>query len=226
MNVTQPTRTLVLSNALGTTAAVWDPQLPALGAFRVVRYEHPPYTSVAELGREVLRLVPGRFSLCGLSLGGMVGMWLAVYAPERVDRLVLACTSARFGDPAEWADWAALVRTRGMGAVAEDALEKWFTTAFRAREPFLRMQLETPAEDYAAGLEAIGSFDFRDRLGRIGAPTLVIAGAEDTATTPADAAFIADRIPDARLVVIEGGAHLANVERPEAFTAALLDHLG
>jgi 3-oxoadipate enol-lactonase len=225
VNVARPTRTLVLSNALGTTAAMWDPQLPALGAFHVVRYEHPPYTSVAELGREVLRLVPGRFSLCGLSLGGMVGMWLAACVPERIDRLVLACTSARFGVPAEWAERAALVRVRGMGAVAEDALEKWFTPAFRAREPFLRMQLETPAEDYAAGLEAIGSFDFRDQLGRIAAATLVVAGAEDAATTPADAAFIADRIPDARLVVIEGAAHLANVERADAFTAALLEHL-
>ena len=88
------------------------------------------------------------------------------------------------------------------------------------------MQLETPAEEYAAGLEAIGSFDFRDRLGEIAAPTLVIAGAEDSATTPADAAFIAERIPGARLLVVEGAAHLANVERPDAFTAALLAHLG
>jgi 3-oxoadipate enol-lactonase len=226
VNVTGSSRTLVLSNALGTTAAIWDPQMPALGAFHVVRYEHPPYASVAELGREVLRLVPGRFSLCGLSLGGMVGMWLAVCAPKRVDRLVLACTSARFGVPAEWAERAAVVRARGIGAVAEDALEKWFTPAFRVGRAFMRMQLETPAENYAAGLEAIGGFDFRDRLDRIAAPTLVIAGAEDAATPPADAAFIADRIPDARLIVIEGAAHLANVERPDEFTAALLEHLG
>ena len=184
MNVTGPAQrpVLVLSNALGTTAAVWDPQLSALGAFDVVRYEHPPYASVAELGRGMLRLVRGRFSLCGLSLGGMVGMWLAVHAPERLDRLVLACTSAN-------------------------------------------MQLAVPPEDYAPGLEAIGAFDFRDALAQIAAPTLVIAGAEDPATTVADAQFLAERIPAARLAVIPGAAHLANVEQPERFNAELVRHL-
>jgi 3-oxoadipate enol-lactonase len=87
------------------------------------------------------------------------------------------------------------------------------------------MQLETPAEDYARGLEAIGGFDFRDRLGEIRARTLVVAGAEDVATSPEDAALIVERIPGARLVVLDGATHLANVEQPAAFTAAVLDHL-
>jgi 3-oxoadipate enol-lactonase len=227
MSVTGPVQRplLVLSNALGTTAAVWDPQLPALGAFDVVRYEHPPYTSVAELGRGVLRLVRGRFSLCGLSLGGMVGMWLAVHAPERLDRLVLACTSARFGDPAVWTAKAALVCSEGMAAVAGEALDAWFTPAFADRSRFLDMQLAVPPEDYARGLEAIGAFDFRDALAQIAVPTLVIAGAEDPATTVADAQFLAERIPAARLAVIPGAAHLANVEQPESFNAELVRHL-
>jgi 3-oxoadipate enol-lactonase len=184
---------------------------------------------VAGLAGEVLRLADGlgleRFSLCGLSLGGMVGMWLGANAPDRIDRLVLASTAARFGAPEEWRERAALVRAQGMDAVARDALEKWFTPGFTDRDPFLRMQLETPAEDYARGLEAIGGFDFRDRLGEIRARTLVIAGAEDVATSPEDAALIAERIPGARLVVLDGAAHLANVEQPAAFTAAVLDHL-
>jgi 3-oxoadipate enol-lactonase len=215
----------VLSNALGTTAAIWDSQLPALGAFEVVRYEHPPYASVAELGREVLRLVRGCFSLCGLSLGGMVGMWLAVHAPERVDRLVLASTSARFGEPDEWTAKAALVRSEGMAAVAGDALDAWFTPGFAGRARFLAMQLAVPPQDYARGLEAIGAFDFRDALAQIAAPTLVIAGAEDPATTLADAQFLADRNPDSRLAVIAGGAHLVNVEQPRRFNAELVNHL-
>jgi 3-oxoadipate enol-lactonase len=112
-----------------------------------------------------------------------------------------------------------------MSAVAEDALEKWLTPAYADRSPFLRMQLETPAEDYARGLEAIGGFDLRERLGSIRTPTLVVVGAEDVATTPNDAAFLAREIPDARLVVVEGAAHLPNVEQPERFNAALLEHL-
>jgi 3-oxoadipate enol-lactonase len=193
MNATGPAQrpVLVLSNALGTTAAVWDPQLPALGAFDVVRYEHPPYASVA----------------------------------ERLDRLVLACTSARFGDPAGWTAKAALVRSEGMAAVAGEALDAWFTPAFADRSRFLAMQLAVPPEDYARGLEAIGAFDFRDALAQIAAPTLVIAGAEDPATTVADAQFLVERIPAARLAVIAGAAHLANVEQPERFNAELVRHL-
>jgi 3-oxoadipate enol-lactonase len=224
-------RPLVLSNALGTTAELWEPQLCFLAeCFRVVHYDHRPRASVAELGADVLSLADelglDRFSFCGVSLGGMVGMWVAANAPKRLDRLVLACTSARFGVREEWRGRAALVRAEGMPAVAEDALEKWFTSAYADRERFLRMQLETPREDYAMGLEAIGEFDFRDQLRRIDVPTLVIAGAEDSATSPAEAAFLARGIPGARLVVLDGAAHLANVEQACAFTAALVDHLG
>jgi 3-oxoadipate enol-lactonase len=209
---------------------MWDAQLSALRSFDVVRYEHRARPDVAALAGDVVRLVDDlgvdRFSFCGLSLGGMVGMRLALEAPGRIDRLVLACTSARFGEPDEWARRAAAVRAEGMKSVAHEALDQWFTPAFRNREPFLEMQLRTPAEDYALGLEAIGGFDLRDRLGEIRAPTLVVAGAEDAATTPADAAFLAERIPDARLVVLPAAAHLANVEQAAAFNAALLEHLG
>ena len=152
-------------------------------------------------------------------------MWLGAEAPDRVDRLVLACTSARFGEPVTWTRRAAQVRALGMDAVAHEALDKWFTPSFRDREPFLEMQLRTPPEHYALGLEAIGGFDFRERLGEISAPTLVLAGAEDEATTPADAAFIAARIPRARLVVLDDAAHLANVERPRSFNHELVRHL-
>jgi 3-oxoadipate enol-lactonase len=209
---------------------MWDAQLSALSSFDVVRYEHRGRPDVGALAGDVLTLVDGlgvdRFSFCGLSLGGMVGMQLAVEAPGRIDRLVLACTSARFGEPDEWARRAVAVRVEGMKSVAHEALDKWFTPAFRNRRPFLEMQLRTPPEDYALGLEAIGGFDLRSRLGEIGAPTLVVAGAEDTATSPADAAFLAERIPGARLVVLPAAAHLANVEQAAAFNAALLEHLG
>ncbi|MGZ4219299.1 MAG: alpha/beta fold hydrolase [Solirubrobacteraceae bacterium] len=221
---------LVLSNALGTTAALWDPQLEELDRRRtVIRYEHALRGSVAELAEALLealtRVGMERVSFCGLSLGAMVGMWIAAEHPDRIDRLMLACTSARFGVEAEWAARAASVRAHGLEQVARDALDKWFTPSYVDRQPFLDMQLAFAPEEYALGLEAIGGFDFRGRLGEIQVPTLVIAGAQDTATTPADATALADGIPDSRLVILDRAAHLANVEAPRAFTLAVLEHL-
>ena len=221
---------LVLSNALGTTSELWEPQLPELAMrHRVVLYDHEPRSSVEGLSRDVLELADDlgleRFSLCGLSLGGMVGMWLGLNEPGRIDKLVLACTAARFGSPSDWEARAELVRAKGMAAVASDAIEKWLSRGHPARERFLQMQLDFEAEDYARGLEAFGAFDLRDELPSIEAPTLVIAGADDTATPPEDAAFIADRIPDSRLRILEGARHLANVCRPVEFNAELLEHL-
>src|SRR4051794_3728752 len=122
---------VVLSNSLGTTSELWDRQLGALTErFRVVRYDTrghggspvPPRPyAIDDLGADLLalldRLGVARASVCGVSLGGMTAMWLAARAPERVERLVLCCTSARFADPAAWAERAALVRARGMEAV-------------------------------------------------------------------------------------------------------------
>ena len=221
---------LVLSNPLGTTAAVWDPQLEELERRRtVIRYEHALRGSVAELAEPLLdalaRVGMERVSFCGLSLGAMVGMWIAAERPDRIDSLVLASTSARFGVKSEWAARAAFVRAHGIERIARDALNKWFTPAYVDRQPFLDMQLAFAPDDYALGLEAIGRFDFRERLGEIQVPTLVIAGAQDTATTPADASALAEGIPDSRLVILDHAAHLANVEAPRAFTLAVLEHL-
>ena len=221
---------LVLSNELGTTAAMWDPQLEELERrLTVIRYEHALRGSVAELAEPLLealgRVGLGRVSFCGLSLGAMVGMWIAAERPERIDRLVLACTSARPGAKSPWAARAAFVRAHGIERPARDALDKWFTPAYVDRQPFLDMQLAFAPDEYALGLEAIGGFDFRERLGEIQVPTLVIAGADDVAMTPDDAAALVDGIPDSRLVTLDHAAHLANVEAPRAFTLAVLEHL-
>jgi 3-oxoadipate enol-lactonase len=221
---------LVLSNALGTTAALWDPQLEELERrFTVIRYEHALRGSVAELAEPLLealaRLGMERVSFCSVSLGAMVGMWIAAERPDRIDRLVLACTSARLGVKSEWAARAAFVREHGIDRIARDSLDKWFTPAYVDRQPFLDMQLAFAPGDYALGLEAIGRFDFRERLGEIQVPTLVIAGAQDTLAAPADATALADGIPDSQLVTIDHAAHLANVEAPRAFTLAVLEHL-
>jgi 3-oxoadipate enol-lactonase len=221
---------LVLSNELGTTAAMWDPQLEELERrLTVIRYEHALRGSVAELAEPLLealgRVGLDRVSFCGLSLGAMVGMWIAAERPARIDRLVLACASARPGAKSQWAARAAFVRAHGIERVARDALDKWFTPEYVDRQPFLDMQMAFAPDEYALGLEAIGGFDFRERLSEIQVPTLVIAGADDVAMTPDDAAALVDGIPDSRLVTLDHAAHLANVEAPRAFTLAVLEHL-
>jgi 3-oxoadipate enol-lactonase len=234
---------VVLSTSIGTSLSMWDPQVPALAErFRVVRYDHRghgrspvpegPYT-IADLGGDVVALLDRldieRAHFCGLSLGGMVGMWLGIHAPERIDRLVLCCTTARFpADP--WHERAATVREHGTDAVASAVVERWFTPQLRAEDPELVARSEAligsiPDEGYAGACEAIATMQVADDLGRITAPTLVIAGAEDPATPPETAARIAEQIGDARVEVVGGAAHLANVEQPEAVTRLIIEHL-
>jgi 3-oxoadipate enol-lactonase len=234
---------LVLSNSLGTTFAMWDDQAAALSErFRLLRYDHrghggspvpPGPHKIEDLGRDVLllldRLEVERFSFCGLSIGGMVGMWLAGQAPECVERLVLCCTSARFA-PDTFDSRARTVRAEGMTAIADAVVERWFTPAFHKSRPDVvdwarRMLLDTPAEGYAACCEAVRDADLSGRVGAISAPTLVIAGADDPAAPPDQAELIRDSIPTASLKVVPDAAHLANIEQPEAITQAILDHL-
>ena len=209
---------------------MWNPQLEELERrLTVIRYEHALRGSVAELAEPLLealgRVGMDRVSFCGLSLGAMVGMWIAAERPDRIDRLVLACTSARFGVRSQWATRARFVRAHGIGQVAREALDRWFTPAYVDRQPFLDMQLAFAPEEYALGLEAIDGFDFQKRLNKIQIPTLMITSADDTATTPDEGAALVDGIPGSRLVVLDHAAHLANVEAPRAFTLAVLEHL-
>ncbi|HKT44678.1 MAG TPA: alpha/beta fold hydrolase [Gaiellaceae bacterium] len=224
------TPTLVLSNALGTSRQLWDAQVPALAPrVRVLQYEHGARSSVGELGADVLRMLDDadveRASFCGVSLGGAVGMWLAAHAPERIDRLVLACTSARFDGADSYRERAARVRVEGTAPFVDVTLDRWFTPRFRDRDRFRTMLLEAPRDAYAACCEAVAAWDFRERLGEIEAPTLVVAGAEDPATPPEHARTIAGGIPGSRLVVLDECAHLANVEQADRFNTVLLEEL-
>jgi 3-oxoadipate enol-lactonase len=217
---------------------MWEPQLPALAGLDVIALDHPGHggapapagpIGLADLGRGVLAALDergiGRADYCGLSLGGAVGIWLAANAPERVGRLVLACTRATFGDPQGWDDRAATVRAHGMEAVADAVLERWFTPGFPDRARWRAMMASIDPEGYARCCEVLRDADLREELPRITAPTLVIAGAEDPSISAEEIELLVSRIPGARLVTLEGAAHIANVERPEAFTAALLSHL-
>ena len=234
---------VVLSHALGATLAVWDAQEPALSArFRVLRYDLRGHgasalptgpVTLADLGGDVVDLLDElgseRASLVGVSLGGMIALWLAAHRPERVDRLVVACTSAQLGTPESWRERADLVRAEGSGAVADAVAGRWFTPAFAAADPervrdYRNGIAATPGAGYASLCHAIETLDLRDDLARIEAPTLVIAGADDPAKPPEHGRAIADRIRGANLLVFGHAAHLANVEQPAAFNRAMLAH--
>lgn len=223
---------LVLPSSLGTTEELWDENVRAWeGRFRLLRYTHRGRTSVEELGRELVALLDDagaeRASICGVSLGGATAMWVAATHPERIDRLVLACTSARFGEPEPWLERAATVRQRGVEAIADTIVARWFTLAAPPElvARFRRQLVETPAEEYARLCEAVAAWDFRERLAEVQASTLVIGGADDPATPVEHQELLADGIPDARLAVLESAAHLANAERPDAFSRLVADHL-
>ena len=236
---------VVLSNSLGTTQELWSRQIPELAErFRVLTYDHPGHGASELLARPctvetfahgLLGLLDElgleRVSLCGVSLGGIVGMALALEAPERVERLVLACTSAYLGPPEGWAERARIVRTAGMEAIADTVVGRWFTPELPREQPetvarFRAMLAATPPEGYARCCEAVGAWDARERISAIASPVLVVAGKDDPATPVENAELIASRIPGARLHVLERAAHLANVERATAFTSAVLEHLG
>lgn len=233
---------LVLGSSVGTSHRLWDPQLPGLVRdFRVVRFDLPghdgkpapegPY-SVPGLAAAVLaavdRLGIETFDYCGLSMGGAIGQQLALDHPGRVRKLVLVCTSASFGDsPRPWLERAARVRAEGPGFLPELARGRWFV--LDAPVPplgrdLLEAQTGLDPEGYAACCEALAAFDTRPELGRIQAPTRVVAGAEDLATPVAMAEELAAGIPGADLVVLPHAAHLANVEQPAAVLQAMREH--
>lgn len=232
---------LVLCNSLGTTWNMWTPQVPVLTQrFRLVRYEQrghggasvpPEPWSIDDLGGDLVELLDhlglARASLCGVSLGGMVAMWVAARHPQRVDRLVLACTSARFAPASAWTERASTVRKAGTAVLLDTLMGRWFTPASASRfgASTAEMLAAVDPGGYAACCEAIGSADLRSELGQITAPTLVVCGAEDPVVPPPSAVDLQQAVAGSGLIVLPDAAHLANLEQPEAFTAAVVDHV-
>jgi 3-oxoadipate enol-lactonase len=225
---------VVLSGSLGSTHAMWDAQLPALRDFELVRVDHPghggepaaPVRDVRDLARLVLERVDApRFSFVGLSLGGAIGMRLALDVPERLERLVLACTSARFGEPQGWLERASLVRAEGLEAIVDTILGRWFSPSFPDVRRYREMFLSVDRESYASCCEAIAGWDVREQLPSVTTPTFCLAGSDDPSAPPEEVELIATRIPCARLEVIRGGRHLVNVEQRDEFNRLLVEYL-
>jgi 3-oxoadipate enol-lactonase / 4-carboxymuconolactone decarboxylase len=226
--------TVVLCGSLGSTSAMWDSQLPVLHGRRVVKVEHPghggaPVTSVQAVDDLAARVLEAAgtdsFSFVGLSLGGAIGMRLALDSPDRVEKLVLACTSARFGEPESWLERARTVREHGLEAIADAVLARWFTPGFEGAARFRELLLSVDPEGYARCCEALARWNVTGDLERIEAPTLVISAAEDPSTPPAMGEALAAGIPGARFEVLANAAHLANVEQADHFNRLLEEHL-
>ena len=235
---------LVLSNSLGTNFDMWQPQVAALSQhYRVLRYDTRghgesgvtpgPYT-IAQLGGDVIGLLDHlglqRVHFCGLSMGGITGMWLALHHADRLNRLVLCNTAAYIGPPENWTNRAALVERESVAAIAATVVDKWLTPDFSARQPELVKHLRamlgaTNANGYAANCLAVRDSDLRLEIAGIQTPTLVIAGSGDIPTPPADGRYLADTIPGARYVELYA-AHLSNLQQVEGFNQAVLAFLG
>ena len=235
---------LVLGNSLGTDMFMWQPQMEALTThYRVLRIDTRGHGAsdvkqgdarIEDLAHDLLAVADAlradRFAFCGLSLGAMVGQWLAIHQPQRLTRLVLSNASAHLPSHESWSDRMALVRRDGMPALTDAVMARFFSQAYRDRdEPFFHSMRTSfasmPAEGYAACCAAVRDADFRPQLPRIAVPTLVIAGALDTAT-PADihGQPLHEQIPGARWALLQAG-HIANVEQPHAFNRSVLDFL-
>jgi 3-oxoadipate enol-lactonase len=214
---------------------MWDPQAATLGErFRLLRYDLPGHGnspappgaySLADLGRELLEVLDAlgieQALLCGLSIGGMISMWVAAHAPERVKALVVCCTSAHIDPTGSYRERAALVREQGIEPVVEGALARWVSPGFAQREPAVVARLRdallrcAPA-GYAGCCDALAEMDLREDLTSIAAPTLVIAGAQDPATPPEHGRLIAELVRGARFELVPDARHLANIEQPRA----------
>ncbi|MEV1045618.1 alpha/beta fold hydrolase [Streptomyces sp. NPDC049916] len=233
---------LVIGPSLGTTWHMWDRQIPELSQhWRVFRYDLPGHggaparaaSSVAELGDRLLATLDGlgvqRFGYAGCSIGGAIGTDLALRHPHRVASLALVASSPRFGTADEFRQRGVIVRTNGLEPIARTSPERWFTPGFAAAQPAIvewavQMVRTTDPGCYIAACEALAAFDIRGALDRIGVPTLVLVGAEDQVTGPAEARTLVAGIPDARLALVPGASHLAPVEQPAAVSDLLLMH--
>ena len=235
---------LLFSNSLGTNLHMWDGQVAEAArlGFRVVRYDQRGHGkseapkgdyTLGRLADDIADLLDAlkieKAAFCGISMGGMTGMNLAKRHPPRLSRLALCNTAAHMGPREMWDGRIKSVTDGGMEAVVEGVVERWFTPAFRQKNPdevkrIRSMILSTAPGGYAGCCAAIRDMDERDKLGLIEAPSLVLIGAHDPATPPEKGDYIVERIPFARKEVLDA-AHLSNVERPEDFNRVVLGFL-
>jgi 3-oxoadipate enol-lactonase len=233
---------VVLVHAIGCDHTMWDSLARALApSHRVIRVDvrghgqspvtPRPYT-LDLLADDVLAVMDTlaleRAHLVGLSMGGMIGQAFALRHPDRLDRLVIANSTSSYGPegPGMWHARAKMVEEGGLEAIRDMVAVRYFSEAFRAAHPqtvvaVMDRFMKTPREGYLGCCDAIAALDFSKSLGRVKAPTLVIAGELDAGTPPAMSEAIARAIPGARLEILPGAAHLAAVEAAGTFNQSV-----
>jgi 3-oxoadipate enol-lactonase len=234
---------LMLSSSLGANMSMWAPQLKTLSKhFRIIRYDSRGHGksavpkglyTIEQLGRDAVGILDQlgieKTNWCGLSMGGMVGQWLGANAPTRVDKLILSNTSAYYADKQSWTNRISLVQANGVQAMAVPSMERWFSAAFREREPdtvarATEMLIATDLEGYMGCCAAVRDMDHRALLSAIQAPTLIIAGLLDSATPLEAHEFIHNQIAGAHLRSLRA-AHLSNIEQPDEFGAMVVQFM-
>ena len=234
--------TLMFSNSLGTTRAMWDKQATAFSSsFRILRYDtrghgrsdapEGPYT-LNRLGKDVVDLLDAleieSVRFCGLSLGGMTGMWLGANAGNRLESLVLCCTSAYLPPADLWSSRIRQVAEHGMASITEAVISRWFTPSYLERSSSdadtVRDQVvSTSPIGYSGCCAAIRDMDCRSGLSNIDRPCLVISASDDLATPPEHGKLIAAGISESEYQEIENAAHLVNIEQEGAFNSHVLE---
>jgi 3-oxoadipate enol-lactonase len=227
-------RALILGPSLGTPAALWEPAAALLASsFRLLAWDLPghgaspatasPFT-MRELADGVIALADAAgidsFDYAGVSLGGQVGIALALHHPDRLRHLAVLCSTAKIGSPAGWSERAAVIRSQGTPALVDGSAKRWFAPGFIERHPDRASSLllalsDTDDESYALCCEALGGTDFRNQLGSITCPTRVYYGEHDQVISADDAEYLARRVRTGSTTMIPGAAHLPPIEQPE-----------
>lgn len=234
---------LIFSNSLGSEMLMWDELVPfLLPYFRVLQYDTrghggseitPEPYSIALLGQDVIDLLDelkiDEAYFCGLSMGGLIGQWLGINYPNRIKKLIVSNTGAKIGNDERWNSRIETIKADGMQAIVDDTMERWFTESFRNNNSqrvaeTKAMFLRSDILGYSNCCAAIRDADFRESLSQVSVETLVITGDEDPVTNVAQAEFIAENIPNARLKVLHA-RHLASTELPEEYAQVLIDFI-
>jgi 3-oxoadipate enol-lactonase len=237
--------TLIFSNSLGTNLSMWDEQAEFLSQyFNILRYDTRGHGasgvpesrtgfSIEELGKDVLALLEilslGSVHFCGLSLGGLIGQWLGINAPERFKTIILSNTAAKIGNLEGWNARISQVSKDGLESITHATKGRWFTSTFIQENPsiievVLSNFINTTISGYIANCTAVRDADFRNELHLLKVPTLIISGTEDVVTTVEDGIFLAKKIPNSSRINLSA-AHLSNIEKSEEFSKAILKHI-